>query len=413
MSGRRHWRGIDNEPGWINRRFRDLEAQVKQLRSERRLSSSSVAGGVITVQEILTNPDAGVEFLNTDTATALGPVPTGDLVITLSQVPKAGSEQVFIAGLPIPRSAWTRTDHQLTIPGQLWFWTGMLAWVDYAYIGTSSLLGPVITPPGATTDTTPTISGTGAGGRSLQVWVDGTSVGTTTVAADGTWSVTVGSPIALGAHTVAARQTEPDGTLLTATPVTFYVVTLPLTSLTLRDVDDTGALPAGTHLNDFLVVVSRGPDYSGDSRLTLVSTNPPMETKTWIGNATSLAALSHTGTGAAKVAAFVGSATKLASSHAEGGIAGSSPVASPVPGSAAVLALGERSSYVSGTWGPPAPWVHAPSGPPPYSDGGIHYGAVDIFYWSDAAATDSPAGAVNAGGGIDEVDVIVLTLQAP
>ncbi|MGY0205904.1 Ig-like domain-containing protein, partial [Acinetobacter soli] len=41
-----------------------------------------------------------------------------------------------------------------------------------------------------TDDRTPTISGTGQVGAVVTVSVDGTAVGSTTVASDGTWSVT-------------------------------------------------------------------------------------------------------------------------------------------------------------------------------------------------------------------------------
>lgn len=264
-----------------------------------------------------------VEFNNTDSARATG---TGDVNITLTHIPKVGSEQVYVGGLPIPSSVWSRTKTVLTIPGQPWFWSGMGAWVDYAYDANKKLR--------------------------------------------------------------------------------------PLTSLTLRGYTDDGSLPAATQLGDFLVVVTRGRDYSGDSRLQQVSTNPPMETKTWIGNALSLAALSFTGTGVVRIAAFAGAASKLNSSYANGTAGAGSPTAAAVNGQAAILALGERSSVVSGTWYPPTPWVPVNNTiVPPYSDGGVHSGAVDIFYWSNSAASASPAGAIQTFGGVDQSDVVVVSLQ--
>lgn len=350
---------------------------------------------------------AGTDFVNTDTATATG---TGNIVITLTRVPKPGSEQVFVGGLPIPATAWTRTDYQLTIPGHAWFYSGMQAWVDYSTT-TEDRLGPVITPIGSTVDPANPISGTAAPGRPLQVWIDGVSIGSITVPLSGAWSITPPAQT-YTTHTITATQTEPDGVLLEATPVTYTVAIVPLTSLTLRGFTTTGALPAGTAVGDFLVVVSRGRDYSGDSRLTLVSTNPPMETKTWIGNATSLGALSFTGSGVVRVASFVGTAHLLNSSYANGTFGGGSPSAASVAGSAAILALGERSSFVSGTWNPPSPWVPVDTSiVPPFSDGGVHSGAVDIFYWSNAAASVTPAGTINAGGGVDQSDVVVVSLK--
>jgi MYXO-CTERM domain-containing protein len=55
---------------------------------------------------------------------------------------------------------------------------------------------------------TPTITGTGEVGATVVVSVDGTEVGTTTVAADGTWSVVVSTALAEGPHTVSASATD-------------------------------------------------------------------------------------------------------------------------------------------------------------------------------------------------------------
>lgn len=42
-------RGIDNDPGWINRKFRELERMIEGLRSERRAASTSVDTGSFRV----------------------------------------------------------------------------------------------------------------------------------------------------------------------------------------------------------------------------------------------------------------------------------------------------------------------------------------------------------------------------
>jgi len=55
---------------------------------------------------------------------------------------------------------------------------------------------------------TPTITGTGEPGATVVVSVDGTEVGTTTVGADGTWSVAVSTALAEGPHTVSASATD-------------------------------------------------------------------------------------------------------------------------------------------------------------------------------------------------------------
>lgn len=40
-------RGIDNDPGWINRRFQELKREIESLRSERRAAATSVETGNI------------------------------------------------------------------------------------------------------------------------------------------------------------------------------------------------------------------------------------------------------------------------------------------------------------------------------------------------------------------------------
>lgn len=109
-----------------------VEDELKLLRSSRGvLERGSVAGGVVTVREILRDPTKPIQFLNTDTATC--PRDGADIHIVLTHVPKAGSEQVFYNGTPLQRGDWTRTDTVLTIPGETWFRSGKVAWVDYAY----------------------------------------------------------------------------------------------------------------------------------------------------------------------------------------------------------------------------------------------------------------------------------------
>lgn len=88
------------------------------------------------------------------------------------------------------------------------------AGTDSFTVDTTAPAKPTITGPTAnssTTDTTPTITGTGDPGATIRVSVNGKVVGTTTVAADGTWSVTVTAPLAVGAHTVTAVQTDAAG----------------------------------------------------------------------------------------------------------------------------------------------------------------------------------------------------------
>ncbi len=67
----------------------------------------------------------------------------------------------------------------------------------------------ITAPTGETDDTTPTVTGTGEVGASVQVSIDGGAQGATvTVGAGGTWSWTVPVALAQGAHTVAALATD-------------------------------------------------------------------------------------------------------------------------------------------------------------------------------------------------------------
>lgn len=74
----------------------------------------------------------------------------------------------------------------------------------------------------STRDTTPTISGTGLPGAMVTVTVDGMTVGMTTVAADGTWSVTPTTALAEGAHSVTATSVSTTG--ITATDTNAFSV---------------------------------------------------------------------------------------------------------------------------------------------------------------------------------------------
>ena len=42
-------RGIDTDPGWINRKLRDLEAKIEAMRSERRAAATTVSTGAFVV----------------------------------------------------------------------------------------------------------------------------------------------------------------------------------------------------------------------------------------------------------------------------------------------------------------------------------------------------------------------------
>ena len=74
-----------------------------------------------------------------------------------------------------------------------------------------------------TTDTTPTISGTGEPGATVRVTVDGTQVGTATVAGNGSWSFTPIVPLADGSHTVSVAAQDAQGNTASDGPHTFTI----------------------------------------------------------------------------------------------------------------------------------------------------------------------------------------------
>ncbi len=90
-------------------------------------------------------------------------------------------------------------------------------------------LTPTLTGPAnasLTTDATPTITGTGEPGASVQLTVDGQPFGTTTVAADGSWSFTSTTALSLGAHAVSAISTDAAGNVsLPSNTNTFTIIT--------------------------------------------------------------------------------------------------------------------------------------------------------------------------------------------
>ncbi|MFY0405747.1 Ig-like domain-containing protein [Solicola sp. PLA-1-18] len=90
---------------------------------------------------------------------------------------------------------------------------------------------PVITSPAngsTTTDTTPTISGTGVASATVTVREGTTLLCTATVGTDGTWRCTLSSPLPVGPHTLVAQQRTATGTSGSST-VERYSITRPVT----------------------------------------------------------------------------------------------------------------------------------------------------------------------------------------
>ena len=123
---------------------------------------------------------------------------------------------------------------------------------------------------GRTNDTTPTISGTGAAGDTIRVTLPGGTVLTTTVAANGTWSVTPTAALASGANVLAATATDAAGNVSAATALTVTIVTTgpAAPAAQLAATSDSGA-PGDSLTNDTTPTIS-GTGAAGDTiRVTL------------------------------------------------------------------------------------------------------------------------------------------------
>lgn len=94
-------------------------------------------------------------------------------------------------------------------------------------VDTTAPAAPIITSPAGgeeTGDTTPTVTGEGEPGATVEVSVDGESVGTAVVADDGTWSLVPNSELSCGEHEVTATQTDAAGnTSESSDPVVFTI----------------------------------------------------------------------------------------------------------------------------------------------------------------------------------------------
>lgn len=117
-------------------------------------------------------------------------------------------------------------------------------------VDTAAPSAPVITSPTEgmlTRDTTPQITGTGEAGATVAVSIDDVMVGTTTAAEDGSWTFLPPTPLATGAHTVSASQSDAAGNdSPSSAPVGFVVDgTVPAAPVILQPVDGTVTTQTG------------------------------------------------------------------------------------------------------------------------------------------------------------------------
>lgn len=278
---------------------------------------------------------------------------------------------------------------------------------QYLRADTDDPPGPVITSPQdeeSTSDTTPTISGTSAGSRQIEVFVDGVSVGTTTASGDGTWSVTPASALAYGPHVVTATQINPDGGTAEAEPVDFVVLSPGPATATLRGGVSTGrnntagditslALPAGTQVGDLIVMRT-----SANAASALVVSDPRLTSVTdgtvWLGFATDLSDIQVSALGGfgkrwaiacitlATNAVGWTSAVHTADTDISNGE--TLPIGSVGGVAAAICGIEDTRGTSSGSIGTPVGYTTGIGSP----SAQVH---VRVDFWTNPTVTDSPA----------------------
>ncbi|UVH56699.1 Ig-like domain-containing protein [Variovorax paradoxus] len=105
-----------------------------------------------------------------------------------------------------------------------------------------SVQGPLASG-GTSDDTTPTFTGSGATpGDVIQVYDNGSAIGSTTVKADGSWSFTPSTPLSQGAHSITQTVTDAAGnTSVASAPLDFKVDTTDVVVSIAQALDDKGS----------------------------------------------------------------------------------------------------------------------------------------------------------------------------
>lgn len=165
-----------------------------------------------------------------------------------------------------------------------------------------------VAPGGSTNDTTPTFSGTGVAGSTINVYDSVTGlIGTTTVRSDGTWSVTPSVPLDETAHTITVQVTDPAGnTSLPSAPITITVDLTAPAAPTIDNADDTVGPVLGTinsgGITDDTAPVFHGTGVTGDT-ITLYNGTTVIGTATVVGGAWSITPTTSLGNGTYSITA--------------------------------------------------------------------------------------------------------------
>jgi hypothetical protein len=177
---------------------------------------------------VITSP-ANSSYTNDNTPTFSGTGETGAIVIvkdnngvTICTVVVVSSSWSCNAGTPLIDGAYTFTATQTDPAGNVSPTSSIIS----VTIDTVAPNAPVITTPvdnSATNDNTPTISGTADANAAIELTINGTPV-TFTANGSGNWSYTPTSPLADGAYSVTAIQSDLAGNVSPVSTTTHFTV---------------------------------------------------------------------------------------------------------------------------------------------------------------------------------------------
>ncbi len=205
-------------------------------------------------------------------------------VLSGDAVPGATVHLVLDGGTPVdvtadPGGTWTRTPdaplapggHRLratqTAGGETSTSSGPTDFTILVKTAPATLGPPEVHSPAdgsSTFDPTPPVTGSGEPGAEVTVSVDGSAVGTATVASDGSWQLEPGSPLDCSGHTVSATQSDGDRVSARSATHEFTVVCPDLP-------------PAQPTLSEWLAAPSSAGTSSTASSGTLADTGAPRD----------------------------------------------------------------------------------------------------------------------------------------
>ncbi|MDC0709814.1 Ig-like domain-containing protein [Stigmatella sp. ncwal1] len=190
---------------------------------------ASSANPIIDLYVLVTAPSNGT-VTNDTTPTYAGTAKLGSIVTVLvngtpvgTTIAGAGASWTFTPTTPLPDGAYTVNATAADADGN----TSPSSNANTFIVDDTAPEAPVVTTPAngsLINNATPTYSGTGEPGCTINIIVDGTSVGTTTANASGTWSFTPTVPLTDGSHTIRATATDAAGNISPSSNTNAFIV---------------------------------------------------------------------------------------------------------------------------------------------------------------------------------------------